>query len=167
MNPRNRDARRLRAVRRPHSLINTLSIRPSSKSNDDTSSFGAALVLFSSSKVPREMSTSGPGTLSSPTQKYECILAHLPTSTACLNLPAVGDKSSAKPCHAGLASPLVQAHKQQLLCLPHAASSPVGLGSGRILQLRGLGKGSIPGRVLRRGLLFCPSLPALHVLHDQ
>lgn len=62
MNPRNRDARRLRAVRRPHSLINTLSIRPSSKFNDDTSSFRCGSRLVFQSQVPdRETSTSDPG----------------------------------------------------------------------------------------------------------
>lgn len=118
MNPRNRDARRLRAVRRPHSLIHTLSIRPSSKSNDDTSSFrcGSRLLFFFQSQVPREMSTSGPGTPPHPDIKVRNILPHLSTSTACLTLPAVGDGQVKSPAQLAWLC-LVQAHKQQPPCL--------------------------------------------------
>lgn len=72
MNPRNRDARRLRAVRRPHSLILTLSIRPSSKSNDDTSSFRCgSRLLFFSPKSREKCRYPAPEPPLTPTQKYE------------------------------------------------------------------------------------------------
>lgn len=151
MNPRNRDARRLRAVRRPHSLMNTLSIRPSSKSNDDTSFFGAALVLFSSSKSREKCRHSGPGTLSPPDIKARKHLAHLPASTARLDWPAAGDCQVRRP-----ATPAWLA----IWCKRISSNFFVGLVS-RILQPWGLDKRSIPGRLLRRDLLFWPQLPCV------
>lgn len=71
MNPRNRDARRLRAVRRPHSLILTLSIRPSSKSNDDTSSLSVRLSSSFSVPSPERKVDVRPRNPHSPIQKFE------------------------------------------------------------------------------------------------
>lgn len=157
MNPRNRDARRLRAVRRPHSLIHTLSIRPSSKSNDDTSSFRCGFrLLFLQSQVPREMSTSGPGTPPHPDIKVRNILPHLSTSMACLTLPAVGDgqvKSPAPPAWLCL----VQAHKQQPSCLSVClVSSPGDLGSGRGSYNCGAWAREVPGGSRGGSLVFVP-----------
>jgi len=97
MNPRNRDARRLRAVRRPHSLINTLSIRPSSKSNHDTSSFRCGSRLVFSVPSPERNVDTRPRNPLPPAQKYGISCPHLPTSTAGLDLPAVGDGQVQSP----------------------------------------------------------------------
>lgn len=164
MNPRNRDARRLRAVRRPHSLILTPSIRPSSKSNDDTSSFrcGSRLV-FSVPSPERNVDIPAPEP-PSPDTKVRSILPHLSTSTACLTLPAVGDGHVQSPAEPAWLH-LVQAHKQQLFCLSRLV--PERSGAWWDPTVVGLRQGKYTWRLLWRGLLFCPSLPAAHVLHDH
>lgn len=167
MNPRNRDARRLRAVRRPHSLILTLSIRPSSKSNDDTSSFRCgSRLLFFSPKSREKCRYPAPETPPHPDTKVRNILPHLSTSTACLTLPAVDDGQVEGPAQLAWLC-MVQAHKQQLSCLSVCLVLSTGdLGSGWILQLWGLDKGSAWG-LFWRALLFRPNLPVLHVLQDH
>lgn len=142
MNPRNRDARRLRAVRRPHSLILTPSIRPSSKSNDDTSSFRCGSRLVFQSQVPREMSTSGPGTPLAPTQKYEA------------SCPTCRPQRPVSPCQLWVtvmckvlldrfgSTWCKRTSNSFSVCL---VPSPRDLGPGGILHLWDLDKGSIPG----------------------
>lgn len=116
-------------------------------------------------QVPREISTPGPGIPSPPTQKYETSCPHPPTSTACPSLPAVGDGLVQSPAFTGLASHLVQAHRQQRFCLSRLQETR-GL-VGPYLPLWGLDKGSIPGGSCEEVSCFSPSLPALHALHDQ
>lgn len=149
MNPRNRDARRLRAVRRPHSLIHTLSIRPSSKFNDDTSSFSVRLSSSFQSQIPREMSTSGPGT-PIPRHKYETSCHTCRPQRPVLPCQLwVTVMCKALPNRLGFAW-CKRTSNSLSVCL---VSSPGHLGSGRILQLWGLDKGSIPGG--SRGEVSC------------
>lgn len=125
--------------------------------------FGAALVLFFSPKSRENCRHPAPEP-PSPDTKVRYILPHLSTSTACLTLPALGDDHVQSPAGPAWLH-LVQAHKQQLFCL----SRPVPEISGAWWDptVMGLRQGKYTWRLLWRGLLFCPSLPALHALHEH
>lgn len=164
MNPRNRDARRLRAVRRPHSLILTLSIRPSSKSNDDTSSLSVRLSSSFSVPSPERNVDVRPRNPHSPIQKFEtsCHTCR-PQPPVSLCQLWVKVMCKALPNRLGFAW-CKRTSNSFSVCL---VSSPGDLGPGRTLQSWGLDKGSIPGGSRGEASCFVPNLPALHVLHDH
>lgn len=125
--------------------------------------FGAALVLFFSPKS-RENCRHPVPEPPSPDTKVRYILPHLSTSTACLTLPAFGDGHVQSPAGPAWLH-LVQAHKQRLFCLSRLI--PEIFGAWWDPTVVGLRQGKYTWRLLWRGLLFCPSLPALHALHEH